>query len=326
LSAVLNVGLMNFGNGEVSVDLTNPISLAIDLDFSHAQPRHFGAPPATSRPFAVPGFSGSVAHGASCNCQTLTLIPHCNGTHTECVGHLTREPVDAHRVAPLGFVPALLVSVEPVDAKASQDSTDPIPQPGDKLITRQALERSWSAAAVAAVPEPHAGTDLRSQRAPELATAASAPRAPTPFAPRALVIRTLPNSATKQHQDYSDSTPPYLTREAVNLLVERGIEHLVVDLPSIDRSHDEGRLTAHRIFFGLPSGSTALAQANRARATVTELAYIPDTVSDCAYLLELQVPALGGDAVPSRPLLYRLSGPSGPSGPASQAPRARVPS
>jgi arylformamidase len=285
LSAVLNVGLMNFGNGAVSVDLTTPISLAIDLDFSRAQPRHFGAPPATSRPFAVPGFSGSVAHGASCNCQTLTLVPHCNGTHTECVGHLTREPVDAHRIVPLGFLPALLVSIDPVDASASKESTDPIPQPGDKLITRGALEKSWSAAA----------------------------QSPAPLEPSALIIRTLPNAPTKQHQDYSDSTPPYLTREAANLLIERGIEHLVVDLPSIDRSHDEGRLTAHRVFFGLPPGSTALAQATRARATVTELAYMPDTVPDGPYLLELQVPALGGDAVPSRPLLYRLS---------SQAPRA----
>jgi arylformamidase len=269
---------MTFGTGEVRVDLTSPVSLAIELDFTERQPRHFGAPPATSRPFAVPGFSGSVAHGASCNCQTLSLIPHCNGTHTECVGHLTREALDAHRVAPLGFLPAVLVSVEPVDAATSTESTDPAPQPGDQLITRHALETSWNAAVSG------------------------------PFEPRALVIRTLPNTPTKQHQDYSDSKPPYLTREAANLLVERGIEHLVVDLPSIDRSHDEGRLTAHRIFFGLPQGSVTLAQATRARATVTELAYIPDTAPDGAYLLELQVPALGGDAVPSRPLLYRLIG------------------
>jgi kynurenine formamidase len=287
--------MITFGNGAVRVSLTNPVSLAIDLDFSQAQPRHFGAPPATSRPFAVPGFSGSVAHGASCNCQTLTLVPHCNGTHTECVGHLTREPLDAHRVAPLGFVPALLVSIEPVDAKASRESADPAPHDGDQLITRQALEQSWLAAI-------------------------------TLFAPRALVIRTLPNPVAKQHQDYSGSTPPYLTREAANLLVERGIEHLVVDLPSIDRSHDEGRLTAHRIFFGLPSGSTALAQATRARATVTELAYIPDTATDGPYLLELQVPALGGDAVPSRPLLYRLSGLPAPSVLSGQSLRASAPS
>jgi arylformamidase len=214
-----------------------------------------------------------VEHGASCNCQTLTLIPHCNGTHTECVGHLTREPVDAHRVAPLGLLPAVLVSVAPVDAGTTKESTDPAPHPGDLLITRDALERSWLAS----------------------------------FTPRALVIRSLPNQPAKQNRDYSDSTPPYLSREAAELLVERGIEHLVVDLPSIDRSHDEGRLTAHRIFFGLPPGSVALAQATRARATVTELAYIPDIATDGPYLLELQVPALGGDAVPSRPLLYALS-------------------
>ena len=125
--------------------------------------------------------------------------------------------------------------------------------------------------------------------------------------PRALIIRTLPNTPDKRHQDYTGRTPPYLTREAAQLLVERGIEHLVVDLPSIDRSHDEGRLTAHRIFFGLPRGSTALAQATRANATVTELAYVADHLSDGPYLLELQVPALGGDAVPSRPLIYRLT-------------------
>ncbi len=271
------VGLIDFGQGEVRIDLSRPISLAIELDFSERQPRHFGAPRATSRPFAVPGFSGSVEHGASCNCQALTLIPHCNGTHTECVGHLTREPLDAHRVAPLGLIPALVVSVEPVDAAISGESTDPTPHKGDRLITRRALEKSWVAAA------------------------------PAPFAPRALVIRTLPNPSDKQHQDYTNSTPPYLSREAATLLTERGIEHLVVDLPSIDRSHDEGRLTAHRIFFGLPAGVTALAQAARPRATVTELAYVPDAATDGPYLLELQVPALGGDAVPSRPLLYRPS-------------------
>ena len=272
---------ISVGNREVSIDLSKPVSLAIDLRFCarQGQPRHFGAPPASSRPFAVPGFSGSVEHGASCNCQTLTLIPHCNGTHTECVGHLTRESADAYSIAPFGLLPALLISVEPTDAKASGEGTEPMPQPGDSLITMSAILESWAKANA---------------------------MAPQHFAPSALVLRTLPNSPDKQHRDYTDQMPPYLTREAASLLVERGIEHLVVDLPSIDRAHDEGRLTAHRVFFGLPRGSTALTQAARPRSTVTELAYIPDTTADGPYLLELQVPALGGDAVPSRPLLYRL--------------------
>jgi hypothetical protein len=90
------------------------------------------------------------------------------------------------------------------------------------------------------------------------------------------------------------------------LLVGRGVLHLVVDVPSIDRAHDEGRLTAHRLFFGLPRGEVRLAAATRASATITELAFIPDSIADGAYLLELQVPALTGDAVPSRPLLYAV--------------------
>ena len=307
-AASMNVGLIDFGHGAVRIDLSRPISLAIALDFSDQQPHHFGAPQATSRPFAVPGFSG-----ASCNCQTLTLIPHCNGTHTECVGHLTREPLDAHRVVPFGFIPAILVTIEPIAAGASGEGTDPTPHPDDQLITRQALEKSWLAAMADAAgltgisDAGVTGAGAAGTRGATARTEAPRAEAAPPIEPRALVIRTLPNAPDKQHQNYSDSTPPYLSREAADLLIERGIEHLVVDLPSIDRAHDEGRLTAHRIFFGLPPGSTTLAQATRPRATVTELAYIPDTATDGPYLLELQVPALGGDAVPSRPLLYRLS-------------------
>ena len=259
---------------EAVVDLSRPVDIAIELDFSADQPRHFGAPIAHSQPFSVPGFSGSVAQGASCNCNAITLIPHCNGTHTECVGHLTTERLDAHRQIPRGLVPALLLSVAAVDAPATPETTDPAPHATDKLITRHSLETAWPS----------------EQR----------------FQPRALVLRTLPNEPGKKRLDYSNLTPPYLSREAAEFCRTRGIEHLVVDLPSIDRAHDEGRLTAHRVFFGLPKGSTSLAAAGRPQATVTELAFIPDEVADGSYLLEIQAPAMGGDAVPSRPLLYPL--------------------
>lgn len=262
------------GEREVRVDISRPVSLAVELDFAGPQPRHFGAPRAAAHPFEAPGFSGAVARGASCNCEVISLIPHCNGTHTECVGHLTRERLDASAVAPLGLTPALLVSVDPQPAGGSSEGSDPAPRAADLVITRRALERAW----------------------PERA----------PFAPRALIVRTRPNHAGKRSHDYSAETPPYLTREAALLLVERGIAHLVVDLPSVDRAQDEGRLTAHRIFFGLPRASTALADATRPAATITELAFVPDELGDGACLLELQVPALRGDAVPSRPLVYPL--------------------
>jgi kynurenine formamidase len=260
---------------EVRVDFARPFDLSVELDFEGPQARHFGAPRASSQPYSVAGFSGSVASGASCNCESIMLIPHCNGTHTEGAGHLTLEPLHAHRLVPREPLPALLLSVEPVQCKETRESSDPRPQPQDRLVTRSALQAAWPA---------------------EL-----------PFTPRAIVIRTLPNEPAKRTRDYTHTTPPYLTREAAQLLVERGIEHLVVDLPSIDRAHDEGRLTAHRLFFGLPPGDAALAHAARSQCTITELAYVPDDAPDGYYLLQLQVPAINGDAVPSRPLLYRLN-------------------
>lgn len=261
---------------EVGIDFARPFDLSVELDFQGPQVRHFGAPRASSQAWSAPGFPGSVARGASCNCERMTLIPHCNGTHTEGAGHLTREPLHAHRAVPRGLLPALLVSAKPIPSGQTSESSEPAPQPDDSLVTRGALLTGWPA-------EP-------------------------PFAPRALVIRTLPNEPAKRARDYTDITPPYLTREAVRFMIECGIEHLIVDLPSIDRAHDEGRLTAHRLFFGLPPGSSSLADATRSRCTITELAYIPDEATDGAYFLQIQTPALNGDAVPSRPLLYRLTG------------------
>jgi kynurenine formamidase len=263
---------IRIGGGDVEVDLEHPVSLAIEVAFDASEPRHFGAPRAHSSATIVGSFTGSVASGASCNCSTWTLTPHCNGTHTECVGHLTLEPLDALRVVPVGLIPARLVTVAPERASGSHETSDPAPRPDDRLVTRRLLETAW----------------------------------PAGPAPRALAIRTLPNGADKRERDYTGATAAYLTREAASWLVERGIEHLVVDLPSVDRIEDQGRLTAHRIFFGLAPGSTALASARRAQCTITELAYVPDSRADGAYLLELQIPALAGDAVPSRPLLYAL--------------------
>jgi hypothetical protein len=112
--------------------------------------------------------------------------------------------------------------------------------------------------------------------------------------PRALLLR------TGTHWD--DAAPPFLSQQFVRELVVRGIEHLVTDLPSVDRLADDGQLTAHRIFFGLPAGSTDLTAAARAQCTITELATFPAHLADGPCALQLQIPMFSGDAVPSRPL------------------------
>jgi len=135
------------------------------------------------------------------------------------------------------------------------------------------------------------------------------PAAPAPgLTARAAVIRTLPNELDKFIEQRA-ATAPFLSREAVTWLVAQGIEHLVLDVPSADRSSDGGELTAHRIFFGLAPGSSSMLEARRPRSTITELAFVDDAVADGWYFLSLQSPAIGGDAVPSRPVLYPLRTP-----------------
>jgi hypothetical protein len=89
-------------------------------------------------------------------------------------------------------------------------------------------------------------------------------------------------------------------------LVERGVTSLVVDLPSLDRADDDGGLVAHHTYWGLAPGVRDARLARRGHALVTELAYVPAAAADGLYLLDLQVPAFGADAAPSRPVIYRL--------------------
>lgn len=243
-----------------------PVSIAIPLDFGGPQAACFDAPPASSRPLQA---------GPGCNCELLTLTPHCNGTHTECVGHLTEDRVAVCERVPGGMVLALLVTLEPVAAAATPEDSDPLPAPGDLLVTAAALE-----------------TDFRSHGA---------------AAPRAMILRTMQASAHGPHHHYRGPAPaPYLSRQAAAWLVDHGIDHLVLDLPSADRAEDGGRLTAHRTFFGLPAGSRRARDAKRPQASITELAWIAPAIPDGHYLLDLQIPAFLSDAAPSRPLLYAV--------------------
>ncbi|WP_430614253.1 cyclase family protein [Flavobacterium sp. JP2137] len=121
----------------------------------------------------------------------------------------------------------------------------------------------------------------------------------------ALVIRTLPNDEVKQHQKYSHTNPPYLSEEAVVFLREAGIEHLLIDLPSVDKEKDGGKLVSHKAFWNI-SDVVNLSAAARFSATITELIYVPNSIEDGPYVLNLQIAAFENDASPSKPILYRI--------------------
>lgn len=230
-----------------------PIDLSIPLDPHGPQPNAYGAPLATGHPYSGDGFTLDTRFGGSCNCEVLQFTPHCNGTHTESVGHITRERFPLTEVPMLGFRSCFLFTVRP---------------------------------------------DGRGIRAEHLEHA--------PYGLETLVIRTLPNETSKRTRRWENDSTPYFTVEAMRAIRARGVQHLLVDLPSLDPLYDGGALAAHRVFWDMPPGSQELPGEEARRRTITEMIFVPDSVLDGDYPLIIQTPNIVSDAVPSRPILFVL--------------------
>lgn len=117
--------------------------------------------------------------------------------------------------------------------------------------------------------------------------------------PVALIIRTFPNSSEKLTKQYSHTNWPYLTEGAAIYIKDLGVEHLLIDLPSVDKEKDEGKLLAHKAFWNYPKNI-------RSQATITEMIYANNDIKDGSYLLNLQIASFENDASPSKPVLYRI--------------------
>ncbi|TVR77783.1 MAG: cyclase family protein [Saprospirales bacterium] len=114
-----------------------------------------------------------------------------------------------------------------------------------------------------------------------------------------LVVRTVPNGIDKIARVYSGKSPVYCEPELMAAVAGRGIQHFLIDLPSVDPESDGGKLLAHKAFWNYDG-------IDRTRSTITELIYVPEEVFDGAYALEMQFMNIELDAAPSDPILYRL--------------------
>lgn len=235
-------------------DLSRGLDISMPLAAGAGGVNCFYAPYMDVSPVRAGDFVGAVKEGGVVNFMNVRFNPHGNGTHTECVGHISAEPYTINQQLRQAHHMAWLISVFP------QRLPD-----GDRVVTRAQLEELL----------------------------------PDEPLPPALVLRTLPNDDLKLRTNYSGANPPYLHHEAVAYLCERGVEHLLLDLPSVDRESDGGLLLSHRAFWGYPGEL-------RPHNTITELIYVPNGVKDGLYLLNLQIAPFEVDASPSKPVLYAV--------------------
>lgn len=255
MKATLDINGKTYG-----VDLSRPHDISLPLTASADNPIAWYLDAPVIEPVKSGDWIGKVSEGqSSTNFNNIFFNPHGHGTHTECLGHITRDFFSVNQALKTFFFLAEVVSVQP-------RSTG-----GDKVILADQLREAL------------AGKQ-----------------------PQAVVIRTLPNEEGKKHRNYSHTNPPYLDWQAAAFLRDIGVEHLLIDLPSVDRESDEGKLLAHKAFWNVKEVQKRNPDA-RHQATITELIYVPDAVADGTYLLNLQIASFENDASPSKPVLYELT-------------------
>lgn len=248
----MKITLQHQGNS-YQANLAKPLDISIPLREGTETVNCFYAPLMETSPVIAGDFIGSTKEGGLVNFLNLKLNPHGNGTHTECVGHIAKEPYTINESLKNFHFIARLVSIFPTKNVN-----------GDRVIELSQLKEVVEKGEV-----------------------------------KALIIRTMPNDDEKQRRHYSGTNPPYLHREAVHYLVEAGIEHLLIDLPSVDREEDEGKLYAHKAFWKYPDKV-------RTKSTISELIFVRNEIKDGLYLLNLQIASFEIDVSPSKPVLYTL--------------------
>lgn len=245
-------------NNTFEIDLSKPIDISIPLTNTDENPIAWYIEKPQIEPVRFGNWVGKVSEGSSTNFNNIFFNPHGHGTHTECLGHITREFYSINQCLKQFFFSAELISVKPENIGE------------DLAITREQIENI-----------------LNGKR------------------PEALVIRTLPNQEAKKHKNYSKTNPPYLLQEAAVFIRESGIRHLLIDLPSVDREEDEGRLLAHKAFWNVKDVNNLNADA-RLDCTITEMIFVEDSIKDGSYMLNLQIASFENDASPSKPILYSV--------------------
>ncbi|PRP87046.1 hypothetical protein PROFUN_04782 [Planoprotostelium fungivorum] len=191
-------------NKEYVVDTQQPIDLSLPVNSNEDQLSAFYLPSATFKAFEAGSYIGDVRRGGSTNCEEVKFCPHGNGTHTECVGHITKRRIAVDQVirGRCSLVPALLITVSPETISSSGDEYGAAHSDDDKVISSRSVRAAFEQTIVDG------------------------------FIPRAIVIRTTPNGEPKRTGKYSGNNPPYLTPATAQYLSkDLNVEHLLLDLP-----------------------------------------------------------------------------------------------
>lgn len=134
-------------NGETwEVETDSAVDISIPVTPENGV-KAWGVGPAEIYPHRDGDLIGSVASGAAVNFYDIGFNPHAHGTHTECLGHITRELHSVNKRPPEPWILATLISIEPEAHGADRVLTlkqleTGLPQPGSEALILRTLPNS----------------------------------------------------------------------------------------------------------------------------------------------------------------------------------------
>lgn len=103
-----------------TINLEQPLDISLALRPSSAAANAWYCSPVSIDPVITENFVGAVSQGGSVNFNDIRFNPHGNGTHTECVGHISKEFYSINQLLDNFFFLSQLISISP--KKESNDA------------------------------------------------------------------------------------------------------------------------------------------------------------------------------------------------------------
>lgn len=97
-----------------NVDLLNPIDISIPIKPDPTNMKAWYLDTMSIEPVEGDGFVGAVAQGGSVNFRNIWFNPHGHGTHTECLGHITKDVHSVNQHIKQFFWISELISIKPM--------------------------------------------------------------------------------------------------------------------------------------------------------------------------------------------------------------------
>lgn len=122
---------ISYRNTIFNIDLSKPLDISMPLKGTNKNVTAWYVNPPEFKPVMENGFIGDVNLGGAVNFRNIFFNPHGHGTHTECVGHISKEQYTINQCLKQFTYYAKLITINPTNTN------------GDNIIMLDQINKHW---------------------------------------------------------------------------------------------------------------------------------------------------------------------------------------